>query len=187
MTLSLIPYVQVNGAYSLPDTVMVEIFHAMKKNDLLQKVFYRGEVKTSEAWLEVVKRKANLVHTIWDIESKACLMIAWLNNFDRNSAFAHFCILPEGWRKNTVELGKMCLKHWFDFKNENGERLLDVVVGKTPDNNRAATIYLRRVGMKILGTIPMLDYDFYAGEKIGSVFSYITQAQEDLQNGQDGR
>lgn len=182
MTPVLVPYVQVDGAYSLSDTKMGVIWDEMAKEGLHKMVFYSGDIKSRTAFVEAMKRKSNVVHTIWDKDTQRPLMIAWLNGWQRNSAFAHFCILPDGWGNHSVGLGRMSLDHWFGFARDGGEPLLDVIIGKTPATNRAATIYLRRVGMTVLGEIPYMDFDEYAGRKVGCVFSYATR--EGISHGQ---
>jgi hypothetical protein len=160
---------------------MIGIFEEMQKEHLVERVFYTGEIKTQDQFIAAMKRNSNVVHSVWDQDEKKSLMIAWLNNWQKHAAFAHFCIFRVGWGANSVPLGRMSLEHWFSFKDADGNQLLDVICGKTPENNKLATRYLKRVGMKIVGTIPYLDYDHYRSQKIGAVFSYITK--EDFQNG----
>lgn len=181
MTPVLIPYVEVDGAYSLTDTQAGRIWDEMAREGLDKVTFYSGDVRDKGQFLEMMKRRANVVHTIWDKDTERPLMVAWLNAWQKNAALAHFCILPDGWGKHSVRLGRMSLGHWFSFENGNGP-LLDVIVGKTPASNRAATIYLRRVGMTVLGEIPHLEHDYYIDRTVGCVFSYVTR--EGFDNGQ---
>jgi hypothetical protein len=173
--MKLIPYVINNGAYSLPDSTMAGIFKKMQSHGLDRIVFYSGGITGAEHFLEFMKRPQNVVHTIWIDENIA--IIAWLNAWGSNYAFAHFCCFPETWGKTSVELGKRSLRHWFDLEYE-GEYVLDVILGFTPVNYRAAVGYIKKVGMNTMGTVPHIKCG-HSDE--GMVFSYITR--EDFNNG----
>lgn len=165
----LIPYVLNDGAYSLPDSTMLSIWATMEKHALDRAVFYSGGMN-GERFLQFMKIPQNVVHTIW--EEDRIQLIAWINGFGANHAFAHFCCFPETWGTTSVELGRQSLKYWFDFKKDNNEPLLDVIVGFTPANNLKAVKYIQKVGLNIMGTIPNIKCgDAYDG----MVFSYITR------------
>ena len=71
----------------------------------------------------IMKNPSNVVHTIWEMVTGGRLeirMIAWLNQFGPNHAFAHFCCWPETWGKTSVKLGKQSLKYWFEFGGDKG-------------------------------------------------------------------
>ena len=173
----LIPYVQVNGAWSLSDEQMLMLYEEARKAELIEKVFFMGEVKFSDDWLDLMKRKTNVVHTIWGEDGKPYL-IAWLNDWGRYHAFAHFITFPRAWGKHTVDLLRNSFKYWFDFKNDTGGYVLDTIVGRTPQPRREVTRFLYKVGAHVLGEIPNMGYDMHNNKKIGLVISYITR--EDL-------
>lgn len=174
MNWHLIPYVQVNGAWSLADQQMLMLYEEAREAGLIDKVFFMGEVKTSEDWLNLMKRSTNVVHTIWGNDEKPYL-IAWLNDWGKYHAFAHFITFPRAWGKYTIELLKKCFKYWFDFKDDIGGHLLDTVVGRTPSHRHEVTQFLFKVGAHVLGEIPGMAYDMYQNKKIGLVISYITR------------
>jgi len=177
MNWHLIPYVQVNGAWSLADEQMLMIYEEAQKAELIDKVFFAGEVRTPDDWLALMKRSTNVVHTIWGDDEQPYL-IAWLNDWGRYHAFAHFITFPRAWGSHTVGLLKKCFKYWFDFKNDTGGYVLDTIVGRTPSHRREVTRFLFKVGAHVLGEIPSMAYDMYQNKRIGLVISYITR--EDL-------
>lgn len=177
MNWHLIPYVQVNGAWSLADQQMLMLYEEARKAELINKVFYAGEVKNPDDWLTLMKRSTNVVHTIWGDDEKPYL-IAWLNDWGKYHAFAHFITFPRAWGKHTVKLLHDCFKHWFSFTDKTGEPLLYTIIGRTPSNRREVTRFLFKVGAHVLGEIPAMAYDIYQSKRIGLVISYITR--EDL-------
>ena len=167
--MQIIPYVLNDGAYSLPDRAVLSIWATMEEHQLDKAVFYSGGMN-GEKFLRFVKSPGNVVHTIW--QEDRIQLIAWLNGFGANHAFGHFCCFPETWGKNSVELGGKSIDYWFNFKRDDGEPLLDVIVGFTPANNRKAVEYIKKIGLSIMGTIP---YIKCGNQKNGMVFSYITR------------
>jgi len=168
------PYVEQNGAWSLKDDTMLLLFEEAKRANLIKKVFFNGEVATSDDWLRLMKRPQNIVHTIWG-EDENPYLIAWLNDWGPNFAFAHFITYPRAWGKYTVELLGECFKYWFKFKNHDGDFLLDLVVGRTPAHRPEVTHFLDKLGAHVLGEIPMMGYDVYKQQKVGMIISYLTR------------
>lgn len=173
----IIPYVITDGILSLPDSIMRNIYDSMCENKLDKIVFSSGEINTFDKFILFMKNPANVMHTVW--EEDRIQMLAWLNNFGQNYAFAHFCCWPETWGKTSVQLGGETLKYWFGFSKETGEPVLDVILGFMPKKNKLAVRYIQKVGLNILGEIP----DIRFGENSdGAVLSYIKRS-EVIKNG----
>jgi hypothetical protein len=168
---NLIPYVEGNGSWSLPDTMMIGIFEKMQDHGLDKVVFVNGTVEDRAQWLNFVKTKTNLVHVIGNEEGVE--LVAWINNFGKNYAFGHFCFFPEAWGKNTIKLGKQSLDHWFGL-NLEGKPVLDVILGQLPTSNEYAVKYIKKIGMTILGSVPNIRYSGL-NEATGATFAYITR------------
>lgn len=173
----LIPYVEINGSWSLNDSQLIYLYEEAEKADLIKKVFYEGEVHNRDDWLRVMKKPGNVVHTIWG-DDKEPYLIAWLNDWGRYYACCHFITFPRAWGKYTVELMRDSFKFWFDFKTTTGGDLLYTLIGRTPAHIPRLTKFLYRIGGHVLGEIPSMGYDMYENKKIGIVVSYITR--EDL-------
>ena len=111
------PYVRLeDGTYSIPDAVMIALYNQIVQEGSHRAVFYGGTVKNAGNWLDLCKRKENVLHTIW--ENDRPQMIAWLNTWGGNHANAHFCIFKEAWGKNTVELAHKTIDYWFKWKTK---------------------------------------------------------------------
>ena len=105
-------------------------------------------------------------------------MIAWLNEFGSNCAFAHFCCFPHTFGTTSIDLGRQSLGYWFDFKNDEGLPLLGVILGRIPAFNTYAINYAQKCGMTEVGMVPGIEY----GNRIyDTSFLYITR--EDFYNG----
>jgi hypothetical protein len=172
MNWKILPYVQVNGSYTLPDDAMTAIWDLAEKEGITQQVFYDGVIHDHKTWLALCKSPRNNMHTIWCDEKIA--EVGWLNDIDRNSASAHYFMFRWTWGKHTKEIGHMMLDYWFNFKS--GDRFLfDTIIGKTPSDLRTATIFLRKAGMTVLGEIPHIAYNAYKKQTTGIVISYMTR------------
>ena len=166
---SLIPYVQENGAWSIPDDAMDLIFAEMQSHGLDKIVFYSGGIQTAEDFKLFFKNPHVVSHTIWG--NSGIELLAWLTHFGKNYAYAHFCTFPSAWGKRTRNLAKQTLEYWFGW-SPGGEPLLDVILGQTPANNRLAVKYIESIGMNTLGTVPLCAV---GDKRAGLVLSYITR------------
>lgn len=170
--IKIIPYVKNGDGWTITDTQLMGIYLKMLKHRLVDKVFIMGEADTPEKFIKVMKNSRNAVNIVVD-DSGECLTLSWLNRWGFNHAFVHHCFFPEAWGKSSVEIGKMILKYWFSMKKDSGEPILDVIMGKTPESNRLAVKFIKRMGFTIIGTVPDICFDIKSGKKIGAVFSYI--------------
>ena len=166
----IIPYVEQNGAWTLPDETMIGVWNRLVFCDLVDTLFYSGETTTPESFLRLVKAPHNVVNVV--VDERQIVFISWLNDVGPNFAFGHFCGFPEIWGKHSVEVGKMVVDYWFDnFK------LLDTIIGKIPAVNKMAVRFIEKLGFTILGTIPHLAHGHDENKKVGDVLTYITREQ----------
>ena len=68
-------------------------------------------------------------------------------------------------------MGKTLTNYWFDFNQNDGTPLIDVLIGQTPEWNRKACKFLLRIGWHVLGTIP------YLADGEGMVLSYAIRSE----------
>lgn len=173
MSFTIIPIVKLNeGKWSLTDKQLLGIYLKMLKHRLRDRVFIMGEAETPTKFITMMKNPRNVVNIVVD-DTGECVGLSWLNKWGFNHAFCHHCVFPEVWGKHTAEIGNMVLKYWFGMNRDNGDPILDVILGKTPENNRLAVKFVKTMGFTILGTVPRLCLDINKNKKIGAVFSYI--------------
>jgi RimJ/RimL family protein N-acetyltransferase len=69
----------------------------------------------------------------------------------------------------TDQFAEMILEYWFEALS------LDIVVGSTPEPNRAAVIYAKRAGFKEIGRIP--NYTTFKGQVVPAVITAMTKEE----------
>lgn len=79
-----------------------------------------------------------------------------------------FLFFKEYWnRHDSMDLGWAVLNNWFGVLNA------DTIAGLTPIDNRAAILFIRRLGFVEAGRIP--DFTTYGGGPCAAVSSYMTR------------
>lgn len=135
-------------------------------------VFYDGQVVNPEGFMAVMKKPANV--PVFFFRDTEPLGVAWLNGLSGGIAFAHFCGLKAA-LGSTQKIGRLALNYWMSFARTDGGPLLSVILGITPDNNRLAVSFIRRIGFHPLGVIPGILWDAYAAERVGALVSYYAR------------
>ena len=167
MEITLVPYVEINGAWTASDNVVSEIYAELLNDGTADTVFYDGRISDQFEFIEMMKNPTNLpviVMTGNDISG-----IAWINSISDNRAFAHFAFFKKVWGK-TEELGQKILSYWLAIPKSNGY-LLDVIMGLVPAFNERAHKYVERIGFKRLGEIPHL-VNVHGNREPGVIFYY---------------
>jgi len=149
----LIPYVELDGSWTIPDAEMRKVYDTLVGEKLLEILMPEGAVKSAGHFLALMKSPANLPVVLYSEKNPAG--IGWLNGLGRNSAFAHFCFFRSTWGRLTNAMGKKLLDYWFGFPGESGP-LFDVLIGVLPAWNHKAAKYVRRMGFTHVGDVPML-------------------------------
>lgn len=164
--IALVPYACVNDEWMLPDEFLLSFAQRMKQEGTFHITFYDGNVKTPEDFLGHMKRPANVpVFVFKGIEP---LAVAWLNGFHGVIAFGHFCALKAA-RGQTEKIGRLVLEYWMS----NFE--LRAVLGFLPSGNVLARKFIKRIGFKVLGDIPDVLYDAYAGKYVSGTIGYYAR------------
>jgi len=147
-------YVEMDGMRTFTDEFIRSLWDRIKE-DSLDHIWDSEVVKDRKDFLDWAKRPEILISMI--IIDKEVAGIGWLHDMGRNYASASFMYFKNFWGTGTLEMGEALTDNWFSFKNDAGEDLIDVLIGKTPAHNGRACKYLNRLGWTILGTIPLLD------------------------------
>lgn len=159
-------YLENEGAWSLPDRFLSEIFMKLQKQDKIQKTWYDGSVQTEADFRAFLQGKGNFPVFVFDDQDRP-VFLAWLNNLGPIFAQAHFCgIAP--FRRG---MAKAVLEYWFSMKG-NGQPFLQLLIGVTPATHTEAIRLLKIVGFTVVGTIPKLCYIRSRDEFVPGVISY---------------
>lgn len=142
----------------------------MMQEGSFQRVFYEGHINSPEDFLETMKRPANV--PVFVFRGLEPIGFGWLNGAISKRAFAHFCVLKTAWGKDSVQAGKLVVSYWMSFENE-GEPVIDVLIGVIPQPNTRAIDYAQRVGFTHLGMIPGMAV--YEGDRVASAILYFSR------------
>ena len=151
--LQIVPFVEMDGGWILSDEFLSDMWVQLLDEDLMQTVFWEGNVSSVDEFSAFCKRQHNVLAFIFD--DRECVGFAWLGPMSGNYAFAHFCLFRSIWGEKTTEVGQLVLRYWFDFPGHAGP-LIDVIIGMVPGFNTQAHKFVIRLGMTRLGAIPTL-------------------------------
>ena len=174
----LIPYVEVNGIRTIPDSDVKAAYRQLIYDGTDKIVFFEGGVKDEDSFLRMIKNPNNLM--VFIVKDDKYAGFAWINNLLDHRAFGHFAFFKSVWGQ-VDDLGKEILDYWFSIPGKNGP-LLDVIVGIVPKFNTLANNYIRQIGFKTLGEIPMMMTNHYTDERISAVISYVLR----IEHGKEG-
>ena len=151
--IALIPYSQVNGVWTVPDDMVLDVAQQAIEEGTFQGIFLEGRIDGPQAFLLAMKSE-NVVPVFFFVD-KEPIGVACLTGFEGGRAFGHFLFLRKAWGKYTEHAGKLCLDYWFSFMVGN-RPLFNVILGIIPTKNHRAVEFVQKIGMKVLGSIPKM-------------------------------
>ncbi len=167
----LLPYVEINGTRTLPDTFLEDVFDEMVVEGLVSTVFVGTKVSTSEDFLRMMRAPTNI--PVFVVSGTACLGFAWLNGVGLNHAYGHFCTF-ENDVIEPVEMGRMVLNYWWGLEGPTGYAL-DVILGTIPAFNQRAVAFAQKLGLVKACEIPNLFVNPATKERFPAVVLYSTR------------
>lgn len=169
--LTLIPYVKINGEWTLPDELLRFAWAKMVEEESAKTVFCDGRVRDVDTFIAACQ--AADVHTHFMFKENGDIAaIGWLNNFSGHYVQCHWLCFKSAWGRTSDRAIKESLQYWFSYKMK-GLPLFDVILGIYPEGNECIDLFAKRSGFTVIGTIPNLLYNYWEGRKVGAVFSYI--------------
>jgi hypothetical protein len=164
------PYAQLSdGEWSIPEDILAYTWSELYEHGKVEKVFWAGGVRSFSEFVKFLRLPEN--HPLFLVEETGGLPVAicWLNGVEGNHALAHFCVLGPF----EVSMGHKVLEYWGSFKNGNGRKVVEVLLGFIPETNIPAIKTVQKIGFKVLGTIPKLcDLPFEHRQVGGTVVYY---------------
>jgi len=110
--------------------------------------------------LYIIYYKANIV------------LVTWLNRFEGKIARVHWCSFKEISCRKKIDAGKYACKKLLTMKNDNGEYVLDLLIGYTPVSNIIAIKFLKACGCVIGNKIPNLIWNAKENKSEPGVIGY---------------
>lgn len=165
----LIQYTKFDGIRNFPDSYIKQLFERMDAENLVDKVFPGGSIKTSDEFLRVMKYGQCRLFLIF-CESEIA-GITWLTEFKQRSAVAHFCSFKRAQGEKTWLIAKKVLNELLYMKDSKGY-IFDVLLGMIPSNNEIAVKFAQKYGMNIAAEIPNAIWDDKRQKSITGVMLY---------------
>lgn len=175
---TLMPYVFDGVTWSISDDTMLAIWKMLLDAKIVNKLFF-GMDMTVQGFFSLIKSPTNMIHIIFLPDLRPAMM-AWLNSWGYNYAFAHFTGFPWTWGQSE-QLIRQTIDYWFGFKRKDGTPMLDILFGLTPADNRLALRVIQRAGLKVLTKVPQIQFGVDPATRVGGVYTILTR--EDYENG----
>lgn len=167
MGIDFLPYIEQDGAWTMKDSDIMNIFDRIEAQRLKDVVFY--EFGGDREWfLDIMKNGENQMYVVFDHPSVAG--IVWLNRFEGRSARLHFCFLQGYGGDYAIEVARKWLEIVLNKRN-----MYDVLVGVTPVKNKAAIGFLKKVGVTVAAVIPNYVYSKKTQQSEPAMMSYFTK------------
>ena len=93
--IKLLPYVHLNGEWTLSDNVLHGFFEQLIEDGTAGVVFADGYIVSSDQFIQFMQQTKNL--PVFAFMDNVIVGLAWLNAITGKHAFAHFVMLKEIW------------------------------------------------------------------------------------------
>lgn len=176
---AIFPYFKADGAWSLSDEHMMNIFDRIL-SDGHGDIFRNGTAYTRESFLELMQSGHNNSFVL--MVDGLLAGILWISNFDHKTARGHFCTFNGVKYSDKIGIFRQAMKLVLHLKDRDGTYLFDTIVGYTPTRLKIAIMCVKACGGRIAGTVPGLLFDTVTNASEEGTISYFTRdAYENLQ------
>lgn len=163
-----------NGARTLPDTFLEDVFDEMIVQGLVSTVFAGTNIKDAEDFRNMMRHPSNI--PVFVVHGTRCIGFAWLNGVGATYAYGHFCTFPNDVMSAT-DMGEMVMGYWWSLKKAD-EYVLHVILGTIPCFNLRAIAYIQKIGFVKVGEIPDLFVNPVTKERWAACILYCTRPKE---------
>lgn len=167
-------YDHFNGIPTFKDSDILDFYNRIVDNDLDQFMFSDGTIEDGNKFLNLVSKNQILLFVL--MYKKEYVGVVWLNRFQGKKAQFHYCAFKEfHGHKELKDIGTETLKRVLNWKYNNGEFLVDVVIGYVPITNKAANTYTKKIGGIKVGIIPHSRWNKQKAETEDTILYYVTR------------
>jgi hypothetical protein len=170
MDLKCWPYIKYNEEWSISDAYMMEIWKKLESNGKIEELFYEGGMRTPSRFIKFFQDPNRFLTLGVDADSKKVIAFGFLTDFNSGKAYAHFSFI-NGFEEG---VGEMIIDFWRKLTDAEGNKVLDVLIGITPESYSKVVTIINKWGFQVLGIIPLICNMFYKNKKEGGVISYLT-------------
>ena len=135
----------------IPDLYLYEIWDRMCDDGLDIITFYEGDITDHHAFRDFVRNeKTHFFALYYDKTLAGCI---WLNSLYRKTGHCHF-VFFRGKRATKIALARFAVSRIIRARGDDGEYMLDVIIGITPKRYRRAIEFIQKCGCVVCGEIP---------------------------------
>ncbi len=173
--MKLLSYTAVDGIPTFQDSFIRGLFERMEREDLVKRVFYDGQTRTPEDFLQMMKFGKN---NLFVIEFNGEIAgLCWLNNFDVRRAEFHFCFFENLRGADAVNVGKQVVMELLYMEDSAGNPIFDLLFGMTEVENKPARIWCKNMGFEHLGVIPSVLWNAAQQKSVPAHFWYVERGK----------
>lgn len=151
--MNLVPYVQIDGEWTIPDRLMEALWQKTAADRLHELTFYDGSIVNAGQFLEYMKSDKTLPVIALDHDGPHGF--AWLTEIGGVRAFGHFCMMRDSWGESAKMIADQIINYWWSLAGEKGP-ILQLIMGLTPEWNKPAVRFIKKLGFTVVGTIPRI-------------------------------
>lgn len=175
--LMLLPYEPTFGVYK--EDALISIYNRLKTEGLFDIVFHESTNMTLLQFMNFFSDPSKSLSQIFSLVDGDKIVdivgMAWVTDIavcagKLTRAVGSFVFFKDYQKPAyTDQFAWMVIDYWFNVLG------IDTIVGVTPEENRAALIYVKRAGFKEVGRLP--NYTTYKGEVTAGVVTLMTRDQ----------
>ena len=174
--LMLLPYVPGIGA--LDEQTLIDLYNRLKSEGLWDIVFHEDAGVSLLKFMSFFSDGKSLLQVLALVDGDRIVDIvgmSWLADITNcggilTRGVGSFMFFKDYQKPSySDQFADMILEYWFEQLG------MDVVLGVTPEPNRAALFYIKRTGFKEVGRLPK--YTTYAGEVVTGVLTSMTKEE----------
>lgn len=163
-----------DGIPSMRDSDILNLYYKMEDQDLVDKVFIDGSINNADEFMRIMTDQTKVLFFTLNYKDNIAGVI-WLNRQQNHKFQIHFLFFKE-WHGTIeiVEMGKAVLDYVLNTINIPNS-FVDVVIGYIPVLNRAANMYMHKIGAIKVGIIPNSKYNASKQKSEDAVMYYATR------------
>jgi len=156
------PYCEIDGGWTFSDESIRSLYRRMIEDGTANAVFMGSGVADESQFLNMAQSEGTHLYVL--LVKGLPAGILWINRAQYRWAQLHYCTFREFWGKTTIELGRWANKKLITMKDDEGNYLLDMLVGILPARNRLAVRHAQACYGIITGELPKGVHNPVTGE-----------------------
>jgi hypothetical protein len=175
--LMLLPY-DPRVAGPVQEEALIDLYKRLKAEDLWDVVFHEDSGVTMLKFMNFFSQGQALLQVLALTDAKGTIIpvgVSWLSDITTCAGIltrgvGSFLFFKDYQKPMyTDQFSEMILEYWFECLG------LDVILGVTPEPNRAALIYVKRAGLKEVGRLP--NYTTFKGQVVTGIVTSLTKQE----------